>query len=183
MKSDKTTAPVSGTAIGHAHLPRDNATLVEFRKWGNSLTGSPPLLLSVPEKLLEISLKATGLTCLWSRIGRPLVARPRKLHSLGWEPIDTGTISGGHSPGCRGLSSLATIGLIPNNARKIFGEGGDAPIETRLQIAGDNRRRILHGPPEHIGQRGRIVESKIARAITCLFTVDVDIGKEQGHAK
>jgi nucleoside-diphosphate-sugar epimerase len=47
-----------------------------------------PLLLTIPEKLLEVGLRAAGLSSLWSRIGRPLIARPRKLLSLGWEPID-----------------------------------------------------------------------------------------------
>jgi UDP-glucose 4-epimerase len=47
-----------------------------------------PLLVSIPEKLLEISFRAAGLTSLWSRIGCSLVARPGKLLSLGWEPTE-----------------------------------------------------------------------------------------------
>jgi hypothetical protein len=31
-------------------------------------------------------LRATGQSALWQRIGCPLVARPRKLLALGWNP-------------------------------------------------------------------------------------------------
>jgi nucleoside-diphosphate-sugar epimerase len=45
-----------------------------------------PWLIPIPEKLLELFLKAAGQKSLWQRIGCPLVARPRKLLALGWKP-------------------------------------------------------------------------------------------------
>jgi nucleoside-diphosphate-sugar epimerase len=46
----------------------------------------PPWLISIPEKMLEFSLKIAGQTAVWHRIGCPLVAQPRKLLALGWKP-------------------------------------------------------------------------------------------------
>ncbi|SIO38555.1 UDP-glucose 4-epimerase [Bradyrhizobium erythrophlei] len=48
--------------------------------------GRPPWLVPVPERLLELSLKAIGQGALWQRIGCPLVARPKKLLATGWKP-------------------------------------------------------------------------------------------------
>jgi nucleoside-diphosphate-sugar epimerase len=43
-------------------------------------------LVAVPEKWLELSLKALGQGAMWQRIGCPLIARPQKLLAVGWEP-------------------------------------------------------------------------------------------------
>jgi nucleoside-diphosphate-sugar epimerase len=48
--------------------------------------GRSPWLLPAPERWLELSLKAIGQEATWERLGRPLVARPRKLLALGWKP-------------------------------------------------------------------------------------------------
>jgi nucleoside-diphosphate-sugar epimerase len=48
--------------------------------------GRSPWLIPIPEKWLELSLKAVGQSVVWQGIGRPLVARPGKLLALGWEP-------------------------------------------------------------------------------------------------
>ena len=48
--------------------------------------GRPPWLIPMPERWLELSLKATGQHAIWQRIGCPLVARPRKLLAFGWKP-------------------------------------------------------------------------------------------------
>lgn len=44
-------------------------------------------LVAVPEKWLELSLKALGQGAIWQRIGCPLIARPSKLLAAGWEPL------------------------------------------------------------------------------------------------
>ena len=48
--------------------------------------GRSPWLVPVPEKWVERSLMALGKDELWQRIGRPLVARPKKLLLIGWTP-------------------------------------------------------------------------------------------------
>jgi nucleoside-diphosphate-sugar epimerase len=48
--------------------------------------GRSPWLMRVPESWLKASLKAMGQGAIWERIGRPLVAPPRKLLSIGWKP-------------------------------------------------------------------------------------------------
>jgi len=48
--------------------------------------GRPPWLIPMPQRWLELSLRAIGKGAAWQRIGRPLVARPRKLLALGWKP-------------------------------------------------------------------------------------------------
>lgn len=51
-----------------------------------SESGRSPRLLPLPEKFLELFLKALGGSAIWQRIGRPLVARPKKLLAIGWKP-------------------------------------------------------------------------------------------------
>ena len=48
--------------------------------------GRRPGLVPIPGKWIELFLKTTGRGVIWQRVGRPLVARPRKLLSLGWKP-------------------------------------------------------------------------------------------------
>jgi nucleoside-diphosphate-sugar epimerase len=48
--------------------------------------GRPPGMFALPEKWIELFLKALGSSAVWQRIGRPLVARPTKLLALGWKP-------------------------------------------------------------------------------------------------
>jgi nucleoside-diphosphate-sugar epimerase len=52
----------------------------------NASLGKSPWLIPVPERWLELSFKAIGQSATWQQIGRPLVARPRKLLALGWKP-------------------------------------------------------------------------------------------------
>jgi UDP-glucose 4-epimerase len=48
--------------------------------------GRSPGLIPVPENWIKVALRAMGQTGTWERIGRPLVAPPTKLLSIGWEP-------------------------------------------------------------------------------------------------
>jgi nucleoside-diphosphate-sugar epimerase len=48
--------------------------------------GRPPRLIAIPERWLEVFLKAIGKNAIWHRIGCPLIARPTKLLALGWKP-------------------------------------------------------------------------------------------------
>jgi UDP-glucose 4-epimerase len=48
--------------------------------------GMSPMLVPVPEEWIKFSLKAIGQTATWERIGCRLVAPPRKLLALGWQP-------------------------------------------------------------------------------------------------
>jgi UDP-glucose 4-epimerase len=48
--------------------------------------GRAPWLIAIPEGWLRLSLEAVGQGAIWKRIGCPLIARPRKLLALGWEP-------------------------------------------------------------------------------------------------
>ncbi len=48
--------------------------------------GRPPGLIPIPERWLKWSLKVIGRGAIWERIGRPLIARPRKLLAIGWKP-------------------------------------------------------------------------------------------------
>jgi UDP-glucose 4-epimerase len=48
--------------------------------------GRSPWLLPVPEGLIKLTLQAAGQGAIWERIGQPLVAPPRKLLSIGWQP-------------------------------------------------------------------------------------------------
>jgi UDP-glucose 4-epimerase len=50
--------------------------------------GRSPWLIPVPEKWLEMSLKAAGQSATWQRLGRPLVASPAKLIAMGWNPAE-----------------------------------------------------------------------------------------------
>ena len=50
--------------------------------------GRSPWLLSMPESWIKTSLRATGQGAIWERIGRPLLAPPKKLLAIGWEPYD-----------------------------------------------------------------------------------------------
>jgi nucleoside-diphosphate-sugar epimerase len=50
--------------------------------------GRSPWLISIPERFLELSFKVVGQSAIWHRIGRPLVARPKKLLALGWKPVE-----------------------------------------------------------------------------------------------
>jgi UDP-glucose 4-epimerase len=48
--------------------------------------GHSPWLVPIPERWIELSFAAIGWSETWHRIGKPLVARPRKLLALGWKP-------------------------------------------------------------------------------------------------
>jgi nucleoside-diphosphate-sugar epimerase len=48
--------------------------------------GRSPWLLKIPERWLQLSMRAMGQHATWERIGYPLVAHPSKLLALGWNP-------------------------------------------------------------------------------------------------
>ncbi|MCE3258352.1 MAG: UDP-glucose 4-epimerase [Nitrobacter vulgaris] len=48
--------------------------------------GRSPWLVQLPERWIKASLEAVGRGAIWERIGRPLVAPPKKLLAIGWEP-------------------------------------------------------------------------------------------------
>jgi nucleoside-diphosphate-sugar epimerase len=49
--------------------------------------GRSPWLIPIPERWLELFLRAIGQSATWQRIGCPLMAPPRKLLALGWKPV------------------------------------------------------------------------------------------------
>jgi nucleoside-diphosphate-sugar epimerase len=54
--------------------------------------GRSPGLIPMPERWLELSLKALGKGATWERIGCPLVACPSKLLAVGWDPPETPSV-------------------------------------------------------------------------------------------
>jgi nucleoside-diphosphate-sugar epimerase len=61
-------------------------TIAELIARHGKSQGKSPWLVPVPERWLELCLKAVGQNSTWLQIGHPLVARPRKLLALGWYP-------------------------------------------------------------------------------------------------
>jgi nucleoside-diphosphate-sugar epimerase len=49
-------------------------------------------LLPIPQRWLEVMLKAAGLGAMWERLGCPLVASPTKFLSIGWKPAEPGWV-------------------------------------------------------------------------------------------
>lgn len=54
--------------------------------------GRSTWLLPVPEKWLELFLKAVGQGSMWERLGRPLVASPTKFLAIGWNPTQPSSL-------------------------------------------------------------------------------------------
>jgi nucleoside-diphosphate-sugar epimerase len=54
--------------------------------------GRSTWLLPVPEKWLELFLKAVGQGSMWERLGLPLVATPTKFLAIGWNPTQPSSI-------------------------------------------------------------------------------------------
>jgi nucleoside-diphosphate-sugar epimerase len=82
------TALTSSNARGETFIVSDPAPLTVpdvIARYRTSL-GRSPWLIPIPARWLELSLKAVGQGAIWQRIGRPLVARPRKLLAAGWKP-------------------------------------------------------------------------------------------------
>jgi UDP-glucose 4-epimerase len=46
-----------------------------------------PGMLTIPAMWIELFLKAVGRNGTWQRVGRPLIARPKKLLAIGWKPV------------------------------------------------------------------------------------------------
>jgi nucleoside-diphosphate-sugar epimerase len=57
--------------------------------------GRAPWLLAVPERWLELTLKAIGQTATWERLGCPLIAPPTKFLAIGWNPTQPSPIRSG----------------------------------------------------------------------------------------
>jgi nucleoside-diphosphate-sugar epimerase len=62
------------------------ATVSDLISRHRAALGRSPWLVPVPEKWIELCFAAFGLADTWNRVGRPLVARPKKLLALGWKP-------------------------------------------------------------------------------------------------
>lgn len=82
------TALSNPNARGETFIVSDPAplTIAELITNYRTSLGRSPWLVPVPERWIKASLKATGQGAVWDRIGRPLVAPPTKLLSIGWEP-------------------------------------------------------------------------------------------------
>jgi len=50
--------------------------------------GRSPWLFPIPERWLELSLKALSQRAVWERLGCPLVASPSKFLGIGWRPSE-----------------------------------------------------------------------------------------------
>lgn len=61
-------------------------TVSDFIARYRARLGRAPWLIAIPERWLELLLKAIGKDAIWQRIGCPLIARPTKLLALGWKP-------------------------------------------------------------------------------------------------
>jgi len=82
------TVLTSPRARGETFIVSDPAPLTVSElilRYRTSL-GRSGWLVPIPERWIELSFMAIGQGEIWQRIGRPLVARPRKLLALGWKP-------------------------------------------------------------------------------------------------
>jgi nucleoside-diphosphate-sugar epimerase len=63
-------------------------TVAELVASHRASLGRPSWLVPLPERWLELSLKAVGQSAMWERIGRSQIAKPSKLLAIGWKPIE-----------------------------------------------------------------------------------------------
>lgn len=63
-------------------------TVADLITYYRTVFGRPAWLFAVPQRSLELMLKAVGQTRTWQRIACPLVAPPAKLMTLGWKPVE-----------------------------------------------------------------------------------------------
>lgn len=61
-------------------------TLGEIVSYIRAESGRRPNLFPLPEPLVGLTCRAVGRGDLWERIGKPLIASPAKLLSIGWQP-------------------------------------------------------------------------------------------------
>lgn len=54
--------------------------------------GRSSWLLPIPERWLELSLKAIGQKAMWERLGCSLVANPSKFLAIGWNPTEPSSV-------------------------------------------------------------------------------------------
>jgi UDP-glucose 4-epimerase len=50
--------------------------------------GRSPRLVRIPGRWLELSFEIIGQRPAWERLGRPRIADPSKLQSIGWNPSE-----------------------------------------------------------------------------------------------
>jgi nucleoside-diphosphate-sugar epimerase len=63
-------------------------TVADLVAYHRASLGRSSLLLPIPKRWLELSLKALGQRALWERLGCPQVASPSKLLAIGWQPSE-----------------------------------------------------------------------------------------------
>jgi nucleoside-diphosphate-sugar epimerase len=83
------TAITSPRAYGETFIVADPipVTVADLISRYRANLGRTPRLVPVPERWLEVSLRAVGHHATWERLGRPLVASSNKLLAIGWNPI------------------------------------------------------------------------------------------------
>jgi nucleoside-diphosphate-sugar epimerase len=84
------TALSNSSARGETFIVSDPApvTVADLIKRHRASLGRSSWLLPIPERWLELSLKAVGQRAVWERLGRPLVAYPSKFLAIGWKPSE-----------------------------------------------------------------------------------------------
>jgi nucleoside-diphosphate-sugar epimerase len=82
------TALINRRAYGEVFIVADPVpvTVADLISRHRTILGRPDWLLPVPEGLLEAGLRTVGQSATWERLGRPLVASPKKLLGIGWVP-------------------------------------------------------------------------------------------------
>lgn len=75
-------------ALGQTYIlaDREPRTVGELVADARAAMGRPAQIFSVPEIVFDRGLAAIGAAGIWEKIGRPLVADPKKLMALGWSP-------------------------------------------------------------------------------------------------
>ncbi len=63
-------------------------TVADLLRRHRASLGRSSRLLPIPERWLELALKAVGQKAVWERLGCPLVAYPSKFLAIGWKPSE-----------------------------------------------------------------------------------------------